>query len=362
MKIAIDISQIVYEGTGVGRFTQGIVDSVLENSKEHNWIFFYQTFRRQMPHTLIQKISDKGFSYRSLMLPPTLGNIIWNKMHFLSIDPLIHGADWYISSDWTEPPSRKKKATIVHDLVFKRYPETVDPGIRAVMESKIAHAVNECKVIFADSEATKKDLHDYYKVADKKVVVNYPGVTPLSTEGVSAADVKKKYKLRKPYFITVGKQEPRKNIERLLQAFRQLNRDDVEVLVVGQKGWGEQFTSFENVRFPGYVPDNELHYLYSESLGMIFPSLYEGFGYPAVEAMLAETPVALSNTSSLKEIGKDVSVFFEPENIDSITEAMFTLLEPATQKQFISKAKKKALQYTWKKYFDTLVRSLEEHS
>ncbi len=362
MKIAIDISQIVYEGTGVGRFTQGLVDGILENSKEHNWIFFYQTLRRSIPQEMIQKISDKGFSYRNLMMPPTIGNIVWNKMHFVSIDPLIHGADWYISSDWTEPPSRKKKATIVHDLIFKRYPETVDASVKAVMESKVTYAVKECKVIFADSETTKNDLHEYYKVPDKKVVVNYPGVSALDYEGSSSAEVKKKYKLHKPYFITVGKQEPRKNIDRLLQAFRQLNRDDIELLVVGQAGWGEQLTSFENVRFLGYVPDNELHYLYAESSGMVFPSLYEGFGYPAVEAMLAETPVALSNTSSLKEIGKDAGIFFEPENIDSITDAMFTLLEPSTRKKLVDKAKSKAEHYTWEKYYDTLIRTLEAHS
>lgn len=362
MRIAIDISQIVYEGTGVARFTEGLVDAILDYSKDHYWIFLSQTFRRNIDKKIQQRIYDKGFSYKNLLLPPKLGDIWWNQLRPVTIDSLLPEIDWYISSDWTEPPSKSKKATIIHDLIFKRYPETVDGYVRSVMERKIPLSINENKVLFADSKATKEDLIEYFNIDEKKVVVNYPGVTSLDDSSATEASVRNKYNIKKPFFITVGKQEPRKNIPTLIDAFTALQRDDIELLIIGQKGWGEQLKDQQNIRFLGYVPDAELAQLYKISNGMIFPSLYEGFGYPALEAMLAGTAVALSNTSSLQEIGKDSALFFNPEKTLEITESMEKLLDASTRKQIAAKGKDNAKAYTWERYFDTLIKTLEERS
>lgn len=359
MRIALDISQIVYEGTGVARFTEGLVKSIIRSKKNHTWIFFFQTFRRKLKKELLDEITSNGFPYHNLFIPPRVSDVWWNHLHMYSIDNLIPDLDWYISSDWSEPPANCKKATIVHDLVFRKYPETVDSYVRAVMQRKIHWVAKEDSVIFADSYATKNDLEQYYNVKGK-IVVNYPGVTPLPKDpSLTKETIEKKFKIDKPFFIAVGKREPRKNLDALIEAFKELNNENILLLIVGQEGWGDEIKRTKNVHFTGYVTDSELRKLYEMSIGLIFPSLYEGFGFPAVEAMQLGTPVALSNTSSLAEIGDKAALLFNPTSISSITTAMHELLDKSTRDQLKKKGLEKAEKYTWDTYLYTLERTIE---
>lgn len=364
MRIALDISQIVYEGTGVARFTEGLLSAILNQKKSnHYWVFFTQTFRRDIDKHIISQITDNGYSYKDLLMPPKLGEFLWNQARIFPIDKLIHGLDWYISSDWTEPPAKCKKATIVHDLIFKRYPETVDGYVKSVMQRKIPLAVKECDVIFADSETTKGDLLEYYSADKEKVIVNYPGVTMLATDArVTPEKVREKFMLKKKYIIAVGKKEPRKNLERLFSAFKKLAIPELELLVVGPSGWGAELKESENIKFTGFVSDPELRKLYEMSSGLVFPSLYEGFGYPAVEAMQLGVPVALSKTSSLEEIGRESALFFNPEDVDSIATGIETLLNNPAKEKNITAAREKAKTYSWENYLTTLIKTLETHS
>jgi glycosyltransferase involved in cell wall biosynthesis len=364
MRIALDISQLVYEGTGVARFTDGLLNAILHQKKSnHYWVFFTQTFRRDINKHTISQITDAGYSYKDLLMPPKIGEFFWNQVRLLPIDKLIPGLDWYISSDWTEPPALCKKATIVHDLIFKKYPETVDPYILSVMKRKIPLVAKECNIIFADSETTKKDFLHYFPTDETKIIVNYPGVSLLGTDAtVTRENVKAKYKLNKPYFIAVGKKEPRKNLERLIKAFEKLSNPNVELLIVGSAGWGKELKESKNIRFTGYVSDPELRKLYELSIGLVFPSLYEGFGYPAVEAMQLGVPVAMSQTSSLEEIGRDTALFFDPENIDSIVMALGNLMDENRRKMLSASGRIKAKEYNWDSYLNTFITTLEGYN
>lgn len=355
MQIGIDISQIVYEGTGVGRFTSGLVYAILEHDKNHRWVFFAGTFRRQIQSSLKQEIQSAGHTLISVPLPPKAIGALWNDLHLFPVTSLLPQLDWFITSDWSEPPARCKKATIVHDLAFKRYPETVDRGILRTQEKRLSHVAKESTVIFTDSIATQQDLISMYDIEAHRISVNYPGVivTPASPD--LRAAVRKKHP--RPYLITVGKIEPRKNLSRLIKAFTQLNRSDIDLLIVGPKGWDELGSVPEQVKIVGFVPDDELTALYQESSGFVLASLWEGFGYPVLEAMQLRVPVAVSGTSSLGEIAGSFAHTFNPESVEEISGALRSLLE-RDQKKRLSAAGRYADEFTWKRYYETMIERL----
>jgi glycosyltransferase involved in cell wall biosynthesis len=361
MKIGIDISQAVYEGTGVARFTEGLARAILQNPHGHTWTFFYYHFRRNIPEALLNDIKAAGVPLVSIPLPPKAMSFLWNDLHTLSIDTFIPDLDWFITSDWTEPPAKCKKATIVHDLAFKRFPETIEATIMSVMQKKLALVSKESTLIFADSQATKTDLVEFYHVAPDKVQVNYPGVMPPQQTNIDLPTLQKKFGFTKPYILTVGKLEPRKNLARLFEAFARLNNPEIELVVVGQSGWGTMPAQVKGVHMAGFVSENELTSLYQHSLGLVFPSLWEGFGYPAVEAMLLGIPTALSGRSSLAEIGNSRSILFDPESIDGIFTALQQLISDETLRQDLStKGLAFSKMLTWDRYLQQCVQTLEK--
>jgi len=360
MKIGIDISQAVYRGSGVGRFTIGLIDCILKYEKNHDWVFFFSSLRNQLDYEIKLKIKNKGFQIYDYPFPPTVLSFLWNKYHKFKIDHFLKNLDWFISSDWTEPPSSFKKATIVHDLVYKRFPETLDPLIVKTQDKKLQHVRAESKIIFADSISTKKDLVNFLNIREDKIVVNYPGVNVLRTKKEFDVATLKKFNINKQYIISVGKIEPRKNIQRLIDSFINLDIRNLELIIVGEYGWGPNIKSSKNIRYLGYIQDAELFSLYKSSLFFIYPSLWEGFGYPVIEAMASATAVATSNTSSLKEISQQSTLLFNPYKISEIQETIKKLVyDEPLRKELVKKGLITYRQFTWKNYYNTLIQKLE---
>ncbi len=371
MTIGLDISQIVYKGTGVARFTEGLVDAILSYDTNNRWVFYFFGLRQQPDPILVDRISESGHTLIRRPIPPTLLAILHNSIHYYTT-PITIGnkssaqLDWFISSDWTEPELRCKKATIVHDLVFKRYPETVHTRIRNTQEERLAWVARESNCIFADSCATAKDLHEQYKIPDTKIIVNYPGInmqlfTPMIRP--SSQEILTNLKIPRKFILTVGKLEPRKNIQRLLEAFSHIDAD-VSLVVAGMEGWGNRPESDDpRIIFPGYVSDDELMVLYKSALCFVYPSLYEGFGYPVIEAMKYGCPVITSDTSSLSEITAKAALLVDPLSVDSIRKALIQMLnDTSLRKDLIAKGKKQASLYTWERYYQTLIRTLSKHT
>lgn len=360
MKIGIDISQSAYKGTGVGRFTRGLIDSILTFEKKNEWFFFFSSLRNQLDYKIKLKIKSEGYQIYDFPFPPSLLSLVWNKYHKFKIDYLLKDLDWFISSDWTEPPSSYKKATIVHDLVYKRFPETLHPLITKTQDKKLEHVRAESKIIFADSLSTKRDLVNFLNIDKNKIVVNYPGVNIIKTKKDFDEKTLKKFNIKKRYLLTVGKIEPRKNIQRLIDAFVNLNIENLELIIVGEYGWGPNIKSFRNVKYLGYAEDNELFSLYKSALFFIYPSLWEGFGYPIIEAMSLGTAVATSNTSSLKEISQNSALLFNPYKINEIQEAIKKLVYDKTLREKLQKnGLRTSEKFTWENYHNTLVNKLE---
>jgi len=362
-KIGIDISQAVHRGTGVARFTTGLVKAILDYDKDHHWTFLFYSMRNRLSPEIINRIKNSHHRLVTIPLPPTAVSALWNNIHRFPVENLVGNLDWFVTSDWIEPPSRINKATIVHDLAFLRYPETIHPKILANQRLRFNWLKKESRLIFADSSSTKNDLINLGKIEPEKIQVNYPGLTTTSNI-IPSEIVLEKYQIKKPFILTVGKIEPRKNLARLIAAFNQLAYPTLSLVIAGPAGWENKFDQDKQngrVKILGCVLDQELYALYQSAQLFVYPSLWEGFGFPIIEAMRAGVPVATSNVSALAEIAKDAAVLFNPLDIDSITLALNKIIkDPALQKQLSASGKRRALQFSWKKYYNTLVGALDK--
>ncbi len=352
MRIGIDISQIAYKGTGVGRFVHGLTEAICNYGKDHEWVFFYSGLRLKLDHKIHETIKKNGFKLVKASIPPTVLSFLWNTLHIKRIESFTGELDWFITSDWTEPPARAKKATVIHDLTVFRYPKTVDNKILRTQKSRLKRVAKESSIVFADSDATVQDIKEFLPKFQGKVRRIYPGVEvqPVSTR--RSEELKKKLDIRKKFILTVGKLEPRKNLDALLEAFEKVSPAHVELLIAGQHGWGPKLQPQKNVRMLGFVSDEELSMLYQECLFFIYPSLWEGFGYPVVEAMKHGAAIAVSNTSSLEEIARGTGLTFDPKSVDDIAHCIKLLCENKnTRDDLKRKGLKRSQDFSWKSYY-----------
>lgn len=177
MRIGIDISQIVYEGTGVGRYVREMVAALLKEDKESEYVLFGASLRkRHIFYTYFEKIRNDRISLVVAPIPPTLLDFLWNTLHIIPIEWFIGKTDIFWSSDWTQPPLKKAKGmTTIHDVSFLHYPESFDIKIVAVQKRRLQQAKKECEIFLCDSMATKKDVAKLLSIDNKKLHVVYPG-------------------------------------------------------------------------------------------------------------------------------------------------------------------------------------------
>lgn len=364
MKIGIDISQIVYKGTGVARYTQNLVKTLLKHNSKNQYVFFFSSLRQRLNPEIKKAILQKQ-SLQDYAFPPTFLEFLFNRLHTIPIERFIGPIDTFISSDWTQAPTHAKKITIVHDLVYLKYPETLPKLIIDVQTRRMEWVKKEVDLIIADSESTKKDLVKLLKISENKIKVLYPAVeTQISP--ISQISPKR------PYILSVGKLEPRKNISRLINAFQKANLKDIDLIIVGPKGWPAPhtpgvagwtprgWTKPDNIKFLGFIPDSDLYAFYSKALFFIYPSLYEGFGYPVVEAMSFGCPVATSNTSSLKEIGYDAALLFNPESEDEIKNAILKLYDDQSlRKKLSASGQKRSNDFSPKNFAENFLKAID---
>lgn len=361
MKIGIDISQIVYEGTGVARFTHNLVTSLVESkdSSSHSFFLFFSSLNNKMPESINNLVeNNSNIQLIRWPIPPRALSYLWGLKRFRGFIPTpFSNLDWFISSDWSEPPKNiaKHKMTIVHDCIFKMHPETVDPVILNAQTKRLEIVTEESDLIFCDSQTTLDDLKSFYPNIKAQLFVNYPGVNPLPRPMIS----KFPYIFHpKKYFLSVGKMEPRKNIPMLIDSFKALSLIqgyvDYHLVIVGPKGWDVSGCHLNepNVHLMGTVTDDDLGILYANAKAFIFPSLYEGFGIPLIEAMHMGCPVITSHNSSLAEISSsDNVIYINPKYSDSIVSAMKKVIDNPTLVQgMIEAGYKNAKRFSWEGY------------
>jgi len=178
MRIGIDVSQLAYPGTGVANYLENLVEHLLEVDKKNEYVLFYSSLRRNFQFLIFNFQSNSNVSIRKFKIPPTLLEILWNRLHIFPIERLIGHIDLFITSDWIEPPmEHAKKATIIYDLVVYKYPKETAKKIVDTQKRKLKWVKKESDVIFTISESSKKDIIEILGIDSEKIKVVCPGIS-----------------------------------------------------------------------------------------------------------------------------------------------------------------------------------------
>lgn len=371
MKIGIDVSPIVY-GTGVSIYTKNLVENLLNIDQENEYTLFFSSLRRKFP-----SLSVTGYEFRAIRIPPTILDILWNKLHILPVETFVGDVDVFHCSDWTQPPARKAKlVTTIHDLSFLRWPKTAHPKVLKAQKKRLKWVEKEADAVIAISQATKNEIVELTDIPEKKITVIYEDVSedvkkfksdqsPASRQGGRIANLKEKYKIEGKYIMAIGSQAPRKNIEMLVKAFLNVQSSNVPALntanqadrqifkklhlvIAGRYEAGEDLP--EGVIATGFLDREELLELINHAEAFIYPSLYEGFGLPILEAFSLQTPVVTSNCSSMAEIADNSAVLVDPKSVESIAKGIKTIVnDKGLQKDLTAKGSRRLNDFSWKK-------------
>ncbi len=361
MKIGIDISQIAYPGTGVASYTGNLVKGLQSLDQKNEYRLLGYSFRGQKYF--------RDYKTKIFPLPQTAMELLWNQWHALPVETFLGPLDVFHSSDWIQPPSKAKKVTTVHDLIVYKYPQWSHPKIVETQKRRMEWVKKEVDLIMADSEATKNDLTEILKIDPTKIRVIYlaAGNEFRIKKNGEIRGIREKYHFDRDYILMVGAREPRKNLSRAIEAFSKLETSDTDLVIAGKYGWGENEMNNEqlkmkNIKTLGYVPQEDLPALYSGAKMFVYPSLYEGFGVPVLEAMGCGTPVITSNLSSLPEVGGTAAVYVDPNNPEDIAAKMDTVLrlKTAERNSLIKKSLTQAGKFSWEKTVRETVRVYEE--
>ncbi len=181
MKIGIDISQLAYSQTGVANYLGSLILELVRIDRENQYVFFYSSLRRKLPSEYASLPAQYGnVTVKSYKLPPSVLDIMWNIVHKIPIEKFIGNVDIFISSDWTEPPSRSaKKATILYDMIVYKYPEETAKKIIDVQKRKLKWVKKETEIVFCISKSSARDAKDLLGIDGSRLKVLYPGITNI---------------------------------------------------------------------------------------------------------------------------------------------------------------------------------------
>lgn len=363
MKIGIDISQIVY-GTGVSCYTENLVDSLLKIDQKNEYLFFGSSLRLK-PALESALASVQGhYEKKFYSFPPIFLERLWNQLHILEIEKFIGKVDLFHSSDWLEPPAQCPKVTTIHDLAIFKFPETFSPkGGHSIVDNlkrKFYWVKRESTIIIAVSESTKKDIISILGIPEEKIRVIYEAphgkVKKVSSREIRK--VKNKFKIKGDYLLSVSTLEPRKNLQRIIEAHKILNNKDLTLVLVGKIGWGKSLKFGHNTILTGFVSNEELSAFYSGASALLYPSLYEGFGQNILEGMVCGCPVVTSNVSSMPEVAGEAAVLVDPLSVESIADGIKKALE--SREDLIKRGYQQVKKFSWEKCARETLKVYEE--
>jgi glycosyltransferase involved in cell wall biosynthesis len=389
MQIGIDYTSAVRQRAGIGRYTRELVTALLALPSSHQYVILAATggLSRNRWQGEIQRLRTVSLPSAAVAAPSglpssspsltkgsqlTIRNIpvsddwlarLWHRLRLPIPAETITGAlDVFYSPDFALPPTRRACKTLltVHDLSFVHHPDAFVPRLRRYLERVVPRSIERADLVLADSVHTCSDLIRLFAVPRDRVKVIYPGIDtrfrPHPEPGESAR-LRERYAIGdQPYVLSVGTLQPRKNYLRLIQAFarsRAIKGMDIQLLIAGGRGWLyedilAQAERYDSVRLLGFVEEPDLPALYREAALFAFPSLYEGFGLPVLEAMACGVPVVCSRTSSLPEVAGDAALLVDPLDVDALQGALTRALDDSDlRSRMVKRGLVQAARYDW---------------
>jgi len=303
----VDVAPLSHPRTGVGNYIRGSLLGLAQAGGQEVVAFApaSRTGRR-----LIERSLDGVAAERRLPVLPAAHAVrtAWSRAGFPPVERFVGALDVFHFGDWMYPPQRGGiRSTMIHDLVPLHFPDWVHRRTQRMHGSKYRHAARACDVVIVNSRFTGNDVASTLGVDRSRIHVAHPGVGEEFTSDGPRADG--------DYVLAVGTLEPRKNLANAIAAAQRLG---VELRVVGPRGWGGVEAHGSGVTWIEYPLDDELPALYRGASAFVYPSRFEGFGIPVVEAMACGTPCVVSSHPSLDEASGDAAVRVDPDDLDAI--------------------------------------------
>lgn len=360
MRVALDYTPAISQIAGVGRYTRSLFDAL--RAIEHTdaeWTLWHSPISEPEFPTP----QDEDVEEVQLPVSARWSNLAWHRLGLpVSIERFIGPASVIHGTDFVVPPSRAPSVVTVHDLSYAIYPNLAFPRLRKFLERAVPRSIDRASRVIAVSETTKRDLCEYYEISPNRVEVIHHAADPLFHEPDRSdlLAMQAQFGLRRPYFIIVGTIEPRKDHKTLLAAYAQLREQHPEasLVIVGRKGWlSDDIIAAIDVaaaRSPVFhlqgIRDNMLPALYAGSTALVYPSRYEGFGLPLLEAMVSGTAVIASDTPAHREVAEDAAMLTPPGDVDALAGKMAELLEhDDVREDLVHRGRARSRTFSWHK-------------
>lgn len=362
MRIGFDISALSIPASGVGHYQLRLLEAMLRLNAEHFFYLYAFNFRNRSAFSQLNFDSNQ-YNLKVLPIPQRFVIGSWMTFRVPALETLVTDCELFHVSELCIPPVKKaKRVAFVHDLSTLLFPEFHTQSNTYLHRKRLEH-VDEVDLLLTNSHFTKKTIVERLSIDPSKIVVTPLGADK-SFKPMSSSEIKpalEAFQINKPYILYVGTLEPRKNLVRLIKAFNQLKmkrRIPHLLVLVGQRGWKYEDV-FEEVKnspvksdilWLDYVSDEAIPPLMNGADLFCYPSLFEGFGLPILEAMQCGTPVITSNVSALPEVGGGACHYFNPESIRSISDAMVNVLSSRALLQQLSETgRQRARLFSWEK-------------
>lgn len=391
--ITIDITSAVHQSAGIGRLTRETVRALLKHQPNHHLRLFCMGQSDNLELKINENLESPNFSFSifNSKFTDRWLHRLWFKAN-VPVPVELLGAkrcDLYHATDFVLPPTLPQTKTVltVHDLTFERDPDSAVPSLLKFLRRVVPQSAKRADHIIADSFATARDLTELYAIAPEKITTIHSGVDGRFCAqddlqmAITNAKLREKYNIGDaPFILTVGTMQRRKNHLGLVRAFAKFCAQSPiynlqssslvpNLVIAGGKGWlydevldeVKKLGLSERVKFIGFVDDADLPDLYSVAAVFAFPSLYEGFGLPLLEAMACGVPVVSSNASSLPEVMGDVGLQIAPTDTDGWAAALaHALYNEAWRTDSIRRGLARAQQFTWAKSAKQVLKVYEQ--
>lgn len=377
MNIGVD-ARLLYNNTGIGQYTRSLFFEFAQRDqqKDNFYLFSDRAFQDPLEQHVKHNCDACDPSILSnfpIITAHCKTRILWTNWY---VPQLLRqqNIDVYHGVCNFELPIRKvcRYVVTIHDLVPLFFPELVPWKHLLFFKLFMKPAAKTADIIITDSEHSKQDIVHHFSVPEEKIRVIYLGYEPRyqrkhdqqgKHDQQALQNVLTHYGISQPYLLFVGVIEPKKNLERLVEAFSLLRQypsieKELQLVIAGGKGWFsenlyqkvQELHLDKHIIFTGFVPDDDLPYLYTGSEVFVFPSIYEGFGLPVIEAMAYGVPVVTSNVSSLPEIAGNAGILVDPNNPEAICDGIMEVLLHSQKKEQMKHAGLiRAQQFSWKR-------------
>ena len=354
MRIVVDVAPLSHPRTGIGNYIRGSLGGMAAASAGRHELVAFAPTSLNGPAAIRASLDGMPLARRFIPLPASHAlRTGWSRAAWPPVEWLAGKLDAFLFSEWMYPAQRGGvRATVFHDLVPFRRPEWCTPRTVSMHTHKGRNAAATCDVVFANSRATAIDLVELLGIEEERIVHAPPGLEPAMTPDGDAAD------LGGPAILGLGTIEPRKNLAGLVEAWRVLD-GELGLVLAGGEGWGDRPDLADpRIRRLGYVPDAEIPRLYRGAAVFVYPSHYEGFGIPVIEAMACGTPVVASSHRSLDEACGDAAVRVDPDDPDAIADGIREAVR--RRDELVPRGLAHAARFSWERTGATMLAALEE--